>query len=64
MVKKCANPHCGQPFRSARHGRIYSFLCLNGVRNYWLCFICCRRFRVVRAANGAVRLERIERPAA
>ena len=64
MVKKCANSHCGQPFLSARHGRIYSFPHRGGVRHYWLCFICCRRFRVVRAANGAVRLQRLARHAA
>jgi len=64
MVQKCANPHCGQPFRSARHGRLFSFDCQGRVRHFWLCFICCRRFRVVCATNGAVRLVRLARPAA
>jgi hypothetical protein len=59
MVQKCANLYCGQPFRSANQGRLFSFDCGSGrIENYWLCFICCRRFRVVRAVNGAVRLVR------
>ena len=59
MVHKCANMFCGQPFRSSKQGRLFSFDGSKGqIENYWLCFICCRRFRVVRAENGAVRLVR------
>jgi hypothetical protein len=58
VVQKCANSLCAERFRSLRQGRLFSFHDGSRVRHLWLCFICTRRFDLVRGAEGEYRLVR------
>ena len=58
MVHKCANSLCNERFRTLRQGRLFSFHAGRRVRHLWLCFICARRFDLVRSDDGTYRLVR------
>jgi hypothetical protein len=52
MLQKCANPRCGEPFRSLKQGKLFSFPSPDGVQHYWLCFICSRKLKINVTAAG------------
>ena len=62
MVRKCANSLCHERFRTLRQGRLFSFHHGSRIRHLWLCFICARRFDLVRSADGHYRLVRNRLP--
>jgi hypothetical protein len=55
MVKNCANPDCGRPFRYLHEGRLLKLVCMGSIHAeceryelFWLCSECAERFAIIR----------------